>query len=442
MIATEPLAPAQTFTVPKPPQGDAAAARQVAQALQGCAAEITSAQRLAHTILEAAYQDWTGSSATAMRHPLTELDRQTVQVARALTQAADQLDHYAHQLDKAHQQHHWSLGNILKVAAVVVVTAAAVVVTVGAAAPAAAAIDGALVGAEIAATTVAVGAATTAAVEAAEAVTLAVRALQALRAVATFLKPAITVTAGLTDYEAIRQVQATGTLDVGTLSQHAATNLAFLATGTRAAALLGTGTASVLSTEALNPVARWLLPKAVGSTGWGLTTAADDLLTTGHLDVRHVGDASGFAFGAAFLPGAGGIVGAASRVPTTTIEGDGWVIVDRGANWRAGNTRTINFRPDAQDPRWGLREYHARKHLFGLKAPSLRVVDPGGRPDQWVGYLQDLAGRPATRIRDKGVEQIMGRFPRADGRGTFKLGIRVSPRGDGSFDLVTILTEQ
>ncbi len=116
----------------------------------------------------------------------------TRQVARVLHEAAEKFEDYPHVLDKAHEQHHWSLGKILTAAAVVVV-----VVTIGAAAPAAAAADAAIVSAEVAATTATVGTASAAAVEAAEAVTVAVRALHALRAVATFLKPPIAVTAGL-----------------------------------------------------------------------------------------------------------------------------------------------------------------------------------------------------------------------------------------------------
>lgn len=41
-----------------------------------------------------------------------------------------------------------------------------------------------------------------------------------------------------------------------------------------------------------------------------------------------------------------------------------------------------------------------------------------------------------------GVEDIIGTFPKADGTGPFRFGIRIAPRGDGSFDLITLLTKQ
>lgn len=41
-----------------------------------------------------------------------------------------------------------------------------------------------------------------------------------------------------------------------------------------------------------------------------------------------------------------------------------------------------------------------------------------------------------------GMIDIIGDFPRADGSGVFKLGVRLAPNADGTFDLVTILTKQ
>ncbi len=395
--------------------------------MRDCAAEVTAAQRQAHTILEAAYQDWTGASATAMRHPLTDLDRLTVQVSRALTQAANQLDDYARQLDKAHQQHRWSLGNILKVAAVVLVTTAAVVVTVGVAAPAAAAIDGALVGAEVAATTVAVGAASSAAVEAAEALTLAVRALHTLRAGATFLKPQILVTAGLSDYEAFRQVQATGTLNVGTLAQHGGTNLVYGIAGAGLARGLAT-----LGADAANPVVQWLAPKLGVATGWGATTAGQEYLLTGQVDPWRVATSSGFAFGGSVV---GDLVprmtGAAPKAATSVAP-----VATRRIQ------RVVHLQPHADDPRWGLTLKHVNKHLFGVGPKSLRVIDPGGAPALWMSYVADLTCRPVTTRPAAGIEDVMGVFPRADRTGFFTFGIRIAPTGDGTFDLVTLLTKQ
>jgi hypothetical protein len=39
-------------------------------------------------------------------------------------------------------------------------------------------------------------------------------------------------------------------------------------------------------------------------------------------------------------------------------------------------------------------------------------------------------------------EDIVGTFPKADGTGTFQFGIRIRDNGDGTFDLVTLLTKQ
>lgn len=105
-------------------------------------------------------------------------------------------------------------------------------------------------------------------------------------------------------------------------------------------------------------------------------------------------------------------------------------------------TRRINFRPHAADPDWGLTKRHINKHLFGQGEYSLSVIDPAGRTNDWVGYIQDLANRPPTKTLEDGIIDIMGKFPKSDGSGTLRLGIRLSPRSDDTFDLVTLLTSQ
>jgi uncharacterized protein YukE len=384
-VPTATLAPAQTFEIPKPPTGDSAAARQLAAALRHAADEVVASQRQAHGVLEDAFQSWTGSSATAVRHPLESLDLQTQRVSRALNDAGDQLDHYAHVLDKAHEQHHWSLGKILTVAAVVVVTTAAVVVTVGAATPAAAAADAAVIGGEVAATGAAVAAASVAAVEAAEAVSVAVRALQALRAVATFLKPQVYVTAGLTDYEAFWQVESTGHLDLGALGLHAAENTAFGIAGGGLAGAFGR-----LGAEAANPVAHWVLPKLAMSAGWGTTAAFADLLLTGEISPGQVAAAMVFAAGGtvtedllARLPArtrfAGVQLEVYGRKPPKRIPGKVDAVLDfitshNGAApkgykgnkaWRNGNTML---------PPGSYLEYDIELNLPGVDRNSRRLV--------------------------------------------------------------------
>lgn len=47
-----------------------------------------------------------------------------------------------------------------------------------------------------------------------------------------------------------------------------------------------------------------------------------------------------------------------------------------------------------------------------------------------------------TTTREGGIQDIMGTFEKTDGSGKFRLGIRISPKDEGSFDLVTVLTIQ
>jgi hypothetical protein len=83
-----------------------------------------------------------------------------------------------------------------------------------------------------------------------------------------------------------------------------------------------------------------------------------------------------------------------------------------------------------------------KKHLTGPGHHSLRQIDPAGNMDLWRGYMQELAGRPPTAQLDDGVQDILGTFPKADGSGEFRFGIRLAPNNDGEWDLVTLLTKQ
>ena len=105
-------------------------------------------------------------------------------------------------------------------------------------------------------------------------------------------------------------------------------------------------------------------------------------------------------------------------------------------------TRSVNFRPKVADPNWGLRRSHVRKHIFGPGSSPLAELDPAGTTDSWRAMIQELASRPTTAKRAGGIEEVVGSFDKADGSGTFKLGIRLSRAADGSFDLVTLLTRQ
>jgi hypothetical protein len=74
--------------------------------------------------------------------------------------------------------------------------------------------------------------------------------------------------------------------------------------------------------------------------------------------------------------------------------------------------------------------------------PPSSTLTPAANTSQWLTYIQDLANRPANVFHDKGVVDVIARFPLASGTGSFQLGIRISPRPDGTFDLVTLLTKQ
>lgn len=118
-------------------------------------------------------------------------------------------------------------------------------------------------------------------------------------------------------------------------------------------------------------------------------------------------------------------------------ENGGFDVVEGGLR-----TRLINFRPSGVDPSWGFTRRHLSKHIFGSSKYSLSKIDPGGNSEIWKGYMQDLASRPATSTTPNGMLDIIGTFPRSGGSGNFQFGIRLSPRSDGSFDLITLLTKQ
>jgi hypothetical protein len=105
-------------------------------------------------------------------------------------------------------------------------------------------------------------------------------------------------------------------------------------------------------------------------------------------------------------------------------------------------TRVINYRPKGAHPSWGLRGRHLEKHFFGSGRLSLSTIDPTGNAETWLGHIQELATRAPTATLNGGVEDIVGTFQKADGSGTFGMGIRISPTDAGSFDLVTVLTRQ
>lgn len=128
---------------------------------------------------------------------------------------------------------------------------------------------------------------------------------------------------------------------------------------------------------------------------------------------------------------------AATSARADSMSDKGFVLLDGGSA-----TRQINYRPAAADPQWGLTKAHLAKHFFGSGPFSLTRIDPAGTVDIWTRHLQELAGRPPTTKLTEGIIDIVGSFPRTDGVGTFRFGIRLAPTTDGSYDLITLLTRQ
>lgn len=109
----------------------------------------------------------------------------------------------------------------------------------------------------------------------------------------------------------------------------------------------------------------------------------------------------------------------------------------------SGSTvRKINFVSKA-DKNWGLTKKHLHKHFFGTsKKHALVNVDPGGNPDLWMQYMLDLVQRAPTTVKADGVIDIVGVFTKHGSGSTFKMGVRLMPLDDGTFDLITVLTKQ
>lgn len=104
--------------------------------------------------------------------------------------------------------------------------------------------------------------------------------------------------------------------------------------------------------------------------------------------------------------------------------------------------RKINFRHSALDPKWGLTKIHLEKHFFGNQKYSLKNIDPKGNADKWMQEIMDLAQREPTRTLANGAIDVVGEFQRANGIGQYKLGLRLWPNQDGTYDLITVLTNQ
>ena len=103
--------------------------------------------------------------------------------------------------------------------------------------------------------------------------------------------------------------------------------------------------------------------------------------------------------------------------------------------------RKVNIKRGAEIG-WGLTPAHLKKHLFGNGKDSLSTIDPAGNADIWAQNLSQLFSSPVTGKTGNGMLDIISQFPKADGSGMYNMGIRLAPKADGTFDLITVLTRQ
>ena len=120
--------------------------------------------------------------------------------------------------------------------------------------------------------------------------------------------------------------------------------------------------------------------------------------------------------------------------------GGDFIIKDPTPPPRRVRSRPVTvFDPEGQ---WGLRRVHIDKHFFGESQVALKQVDPGATADHWSQNVAELFTMPETKRTKNGMIDIIGTFKKSDGSGFYKMGVRLHERTDGTFDLVTVLTDQ
>lgn len=104
--------------------------------------------------------------------------------------------------------------------------------------------------------------------------------------------------------------------------------------------------------------------------------------------------------------------------------------------------RKVNLGKSSVNKKWGLTRRHLEKHFTGDGHLSLKKIDPQGNVEKWMSEIKELTQRSHDKVTSNGMLDIKDTFKRADGLGDYKLGIRIAPLEDNTFDLVTILTKQ
>jgi hypothetical protein len=111
-----------------------------------------------------------------------------------------------------------------------------------------------------------------------------------------------------------------------------------------------------------------------------------------------------------------------------------------------------------ESPLLGSGLSHHLSFLFSCLLSYLRIllkkIDPGGTVDEWMANIAKLIDKEPIHIEKQNLKylldgksevemkKIVGYFPKKNGLGEYKLGIRVTENPQGDYYLVTILTKQ
>lgn len=298
-VATDPAAAPATsaptqYVVPRV-HGDPAAARALASAYRELADDVAGAARMAAGVMAGLSGTWTGHGRRATTHPAEVLQRNATVTARALHDAADALDAYAHKLETAHHHHFFSMHKLLAVAAVVTVTAVAVVVTMGAAAAAEAALAASAAGEA----TAAAGAAAAASTGAASGLLESTAGLVGMRALLAFVVPHLVQAELSAGFAATIEESVDGHLNWQEIETSAAAGFA----GSAGAASAARVAQSVKFARETWPLLHALMPHLGQAAAWAGVDASQQEMSGGHISLRELLLSAGMA-------GAGSALGA------------------------------------------------------------------------------------------------------------------------------------
>jgi uncharacterized protein YukE len=268
------------YVVPRV-QGDPAAARLLAAAYRELADDVAATARTAAGVMAGLSSTWTGRGRHSAVHPAEVLQRNAAVTARALNDAADALDAYAHKLEAAHHHHSFSMHKLLAVAAVVTVTAVAVVVTMGAAAAAEAALAASAAGEASAAA----GAAVAASTGAAGGLLESTAGLVGVRALLSFVVPHLVQAELSAGFAATMEESVDGHLDWHEIGSAGAAGFA----GSAGAASAARVAQSVKFAKQTWPLLHLLMPHVGQAVAWGTVDAGQQAASDGgHLSLREL----------------------------------------------------------------------------------------------------------------------------------------------------------